>query len=125
MDISVIHDVRIAPFQTRIIPLEIKQKAPYQDPTISLVLKLSSDGKTIELKVLIPITQLPQWTSDLQPIRASYFYGATTPTNFVVAPPQGAVSSHISALLALRWFDSYLIGLSEVKLIFLLQTVLV
>ncbi|KAI9568965.1 hypothetical protein HD554DRAFT_2254838 [Boletus coccyginus] len=114
--------VRIAPTQTRIIPLRISfpERIPKDikqlDVELTCVLSTASYQLTVEqvssytrddsqsmiqitfaLRAALPLTHVPLWTQeDHVPIHASYFFAKSMPTVFVVKPPREAFGdSHI------------------------------
>ncbi|KAG7092176.1 hypothetical protein E1B28_008545 [Marasmius oreades] len=83
---------RLAPSQTRVIPLNISQSKPFTDDAISLELTLSSTNSQstqIKLQILLPIKQLPQWSvSNSSLVTGTYFYASHVPTFFVAKSPK-------------------------------------
>ncbi|OCH95283.1 hypothetical protein OBBRIDRAFT_720837 [Obba rivulosa] len=85
-------ETRIAPTQTRIIPVRLIQTERFTKSELRLVLHLSLDsGGRGEFLIVIPIRQHPQWSSTTFPptgIKASYFFASMMPTAFLVTPPE-------------------------------------
>ncbi|KAL1747011.1 hypothetical protein HDZ31DRAFT_32988 [Schizophyllum fasciatum] len=107
----VLPDARIAPSQTRIVPLRIKQSAPLpshlQSLEISLTLRhdnehsrpkpLEEEHAQTTLKFSIPVTSAGKY------IKATYLYSGTMPTAFHAIPPaSGDLRLREPVLLALH-----------------------
>ncbi|PCH38714.1 hypothetical protein WOLCODRAFT_97559 [Wolfiporia cocos MD-104 SS10] len=91
IELQLLNATRIAPSQTRIVPIRISQRAAYYASSIELDLHLTSSTTLTTLHVILPVTQLPQWTPSNSPsegIMASYFFATSMPTAFRVIPPE-------------------------------------
>ncbi|THV08034.1 hypothetical protein K435DRAFT_815267 [Dendrothele bispora CBS 962.96] len=81
-------DTRIAPTQTRIIPLRISQFKPFYDTQLRFTLTLVSKTRTL-VDIVLNIKQISQWTdSTFSTIQGTYFYAISMPTAFLAIPPQ-------------------------------------
>ncbi len=88
---------RLAPSQTRMVPLVLEQNAPCYANYFSFVLNLvklspmedvKENSPQIDLEVTLNIRQLQQWTADnYDVIRASFLFKNSNPTLFLVKPP--------------------------------------
>lgn len=114
----------IAPTQTRIVPLRLDQSLPFGGADIPILLHLvSRENNQKTLYAHISVRQLPQWSPSEVPadgIKATYFYGTSTPTMFVVKPPDEPNEGLPKApILALRMFwhihSSRLVGANSVR----------
>lgn len=93
LQLSLVHDVMLAPTQTRVLPLQLLQSGPFKGSEIGITIRFKTGKKTTTLTLEIPVKQYPLWTSDkFQPIKASYLYMNSTPTAFLVVPPKGPES---------------------------------
>lgn len=82
--------MRIAPTQTRTVPIRFLQSKPFTADELHITVTLtSSDTSSITIVVVsLPIRQLPGWTpTSYTPIKGSYFFAESMPTSFVVIPP--------------------------------------
>ncbi|KAJ2931423.1 hypothetical protein H1R20_g5707, partial [Candolleomyces eurysporus] len=104
LEVQLAQVTRLAPGQTRIIPLELRQRSPIRMESLEIILSVESEALTsAQLKVSLPLRQLPRWTPGSRiAIKASFFYAHSNPTIFAVLPPQlpheGARSLPILAL---------------------------
>ncbi|KAF9459360.1 hypothetical protein BDZ94DRAFT_1199681 [Collybia nuda] len=82
------HQSRLAPTQTRIIPILLSQDRTYEEPKIPIRLTLTSKDRTITVSTFLTIRHLSGWSaSTYDTIKATYFFGISTPTAFKVIPP--------------------------------------
>ncbi|KAG8217230.1 hypothetical protein J3R82DRAFT_5317 [Butyriboletus roseoflavus] len=107
--------VRIAPTQSRILPLQLSISAPEKIPEevkqldveltcvpFTLLCQPNTDQNTrnnaqpmiqntFVFRATLPLTHVPLWTREQHvPIQASYFFAKSMPTVFSVKPPKGA-----------------------------------
>ena len=92
LDIELLQNITIAPTQTRIVPIKINQTLAYGGTYLPITLHLVSREHNTKKVVhtRISVRQLPHWSPSEVPtdgIKATYFYGSSTPTTFVVKPP--------------------------------------
>jgi len=81
-------DIRIAPTQTRTIPIRLSQSLPFRLNEIQIHLTLTSGTRSIVMPVILPVRQVLRWTeSDFIPIKSSYLYAQSMPTSYLVIPP--------------------------------------
>ncbi|KAJ2916870.1 hypothetical protein MD484_g3582, partial [Candolleomyces efflorescens] len=103
--IELVQETKLAPGQTRIIPLKLQQHLPIWDGNLELGLTVESEIlDSTYLKVSLPLRQLPRWTPDSHtPIKASFFYAGSNPTIFTVLPPRiSHEGAHARPILALH-----------------------
>ncbi len=85
------NETRIAPTQTRVVPVRITQNASVAFRQLSLDLYLVSGGASETLRVTLPVVRHALWNAIVYPtdgIKASYFFAAAMSTAFIVKPPQ-------------------------------------
>ena len=88
--LSLASSVRIAPTQTRIVPVKITQLKPLSASELTFTLTLQSAAVLTPIHVKIPVRQHMAWTlPEVQAsgIKASYFFATSMPTAFLAAPP--------------------------------------
>ncbi|KAJ7756820.1 hypothetical protein DFH07DRAFT_473596 [Mycena maculata] len=88
--VELLRPTKIAPSQTRIVPIRIIQTKKYSQPAIAMNLTLASDtdAKPVTVSVKLPLQQLPRWTEKtLSAIKGTYFYAQEMPTAFSAFPP--------------------------------------
>ena len=86
-----LQETRIAPMQTRIVPIKVAQTKPISVPHLEFTLMLRSGDRLAEIRVALPVQSHAQWTAGEVPpagIKASYFFGTSMPTAFLVTPPK-------------------------------------
>lgn len=89
MRIELAHQARLAPSQTRIVPLRIVQSKPFTGDVIKVQLVLEGEGSSSGLTISMNITQRPSLAeADGSAIKSSYFFTESTPTAFLVIPPR-------------------------------------
>ncbi|KIM87649.1 hypothetical protein PILCRDRAFT_815224 [Piloderma croceum F 1598] len=88
--LHLLSETRIAPTQTRIVPLRIIQSKQFLAKELRINVTAVSDTFTPTLISLsFPIHHHSKWTSSsFKPIKASYFFAESMPTPFVVLPPR-------------------------------------
>ena len=110
LELSVLQPTRVGPTQTRIVPIKIAQKKPIYNRLLNYSLKLrSDDGRVVSFNGATNIRIRMPWTDpnvQSSGIKASYFFGTSIPTAFLVGPPKkpspGASYPPILALRAFR-----------------------
>lgn len=114
LKLEIVHGVRIAPSQTRVIPIRIVQGSgdlfPHESLDVDIALvrdgEDASASRTI-VSVSLPIKHHQQWTSSSPTsIKASYFFGSSMPTVFIAIPPRLGLEDYVAAppLLCLRGY---------------------
>jgi hypothetical protein len=106
LSLTLLQKSRIALSQTRIIPIRLDQTKPFRCANIKFKITLTSGSSTAVVDIDFPITHHALWTlSQCTVIQASYFFGQSNPTAFLVLPPRednsGAPSPPILALRSL------------------------
>ncbi|KAL4065302.1 hypothetical protein J3A83DRAFT_4436701 [Scleroderma citrinum] len=105
--VSLVEPIRIAPTQTRIVPLHITLTDTEYIPesvtelTIELTFSLAASSTTsskagllpnidkFELEVAIPLVHVPLWTqTTCEPVRATYFFARSMVSTFTAIPPR-------------------------------------
>ncbi|KAH9951491.1 hypothetical protein B0H21DRAFT_818527 [Amylocystis lapponica] len=89
--IELVRSVRLAPTQTRIVPVRLTQGGPFHGTEIRFNLHLVSGTSKAIIPITLPITHHPQWSASSFPsggIKTSYFYASSIPTAFLVIPPE-------------------------------------
>ncbi|KAA1474811.1 alpha/beta-hydrolase, partial [Dentipellis sp. KUC8613] len=90
LTVELVNKSRLAPGQTRILPLRIHQTAPFDRDTLGIQLDLVSGAVTAQVFIDFNIYQQSQsqWREHATPpIRASYFFAESMPTIFLVHSP--------------------------------------
>ncbi|KAH9925275.1 uncharacterized protein B0H18DRAFT_1170833 [Fomitopsis serialis] len=92
LNLTLLQNTALAPTQTRIVPLKIVQLLPFGGHEIPVALHLTSrNNATTTLHTSIPVRQHPHWSPSEVPaagIQATYLYGSSSPTAFLVMPPE-------------------------------------
>ncbi|TBU28927.1 hypothetical protein BD311DRAFT_757466 [Dichomitus squalens] len=104
-EVSLLQKARIAPTQTRIIPITLTQRAPLRHDSIELTLTVESQDAVSEVRIAIPVEHYAQWSADDVPaagIKASFFYGTSMPASFIVIPPREPTNAPPPPILALH-----------------------
>jgi hypothetical protein len=87
--LTLLHEVRLAPSQLRIVPVHITQRAPINVQEVQLSLNISSASNMRDITIILPIRQLIPWNAqNHEPISGTYFYATSMPTHFVAIPPK-------------------------------------
>ena len=83
-------EVRLAPTQTRVIPIVLTQTGEFHDAQLELELvAVSSSSTKTTLHIILPVHQFTTWTAEkFDFIVATYFHATSMPTGFVVIPPK-------------------------------------
>jgi hypothetical protein len=88
LSVDLVKPTRVAPKQTRILPLKITQTSPFNLTEIGVTLSLRSSELKTTMDVVLAVRQLGALhASDHSQIKASYFYAETSPTAFYAIPP--------------------------------------
>lgn len=103
--------IRLAPTQTRILPLKLTQNYPLPPSITTIPLKITlisatSTDKTV-VEVELTVSHVSGKEGENVKIKASYFYAESMPSNFVVLPPlenTGGKGGPGPVVLALRMF---------------------
>ena len=86
--LSLLAHTRVAPGQTRILPIQISQSKAFDGDALSFDIHLTSGGSSETLSVRVLVTQLGHWSgTGAVAIKASYFSPDTAPIGFIVLPP--------------------------------------
>ncbi|KAG2020554.1 hypothetical protein CC2G_005880 [Coprinopsis cinerea AmutBmut pab1-1] len=87
--ISLLRETRVAPGQTRIVPLVLTQTDSYTGNELEISLTLESTSRELSsLSVSLPIKQVSQWPEpSRQAIVGSYFFASSIPSQFAALPP--------------------------------------
>ncbi|EJD02092.1 uncharacterized protein FOMMEDRAFT_157287 [Fomitiporia mediterranea MF3/22] len=110
LSLSLLHKQVIAPSQTRVVPISIQQTEAYNAGLLSfdLVLKErhedngAAEPRTVSIPIRINLRHLKQWdTSNVQPIRATFFFAASHPTYILAKAPTSPNSDGHSSYLPL------------------------
>ncbi|CCM03831.1 uncharacterized protein FIBRA_05980 [Fibroporia radiculosa] len=91
VNVSIVDEIRVAPMQTRIIPIRFSQSVPFYEKELRLALHLVSETASEILQVVLPVNQHKHWAdSELSTdgIKATYFFATSMPTAFLVKPPE-------------------------------------
>ncbi|KAI1790745.1 hypothetical protein LXA43DRAFT_973466 [Ganoderma leucocontextum] len=103
--VSLLQKTRIAPTQTRVIPVVFGQTGPFYSDELEVMLTVESGGSEGEVYVTIPVQQHTQWSADNIPaggIKATFFYGSSMPAAFLVVPPEEPRDVPLPPILALH-----------------------
>ena len=87
--------IKIAPGQTRVVPLRLSQHSPFKGTQLHITLHVAKEEEntgervTKEVSITLPLRHLPAWPHIEQrvAIRASYLVAYANPTFFSVLPP--------------------------------------
>ncbi|KAI0670663.1 hypothetical protein C8Q78DRAFT_1070204 [Trametes maxima] len=88
--LELLQETRIAPGQRRIVPIKLTQTQPIDTDKLRFTLSIVSAESQTSIDVVIPVRNKPNWSlvdGESDSIQASYFFATSTPTAFVVAPP--------------------------------------
>jgi len=87
--LTLLHEVRLAPSQLRIVPVNITQRAAINVQELQLSLNISRASDKRNVTVIWPIRQLRPWNAQShEPMSGTYFYATSMPTHFVAIPPK-------------------------------------
>ena len=105
ISLRLLRETRIAPTQTRIIPLRIVQSEPFTAKELHINVQVVSGASIAIISVSLPINHHSRWTSSsFTPLKASYFFAESMPTSFVALPPiKHNNDGPRPPILALRW----------------------
>lgn len=88
MAVNLLREIRIAPTQTRVVPLGIAQTASFPHHELRMDLTVVTESASRVISLTLPVTHHPLWTSsNFIPIRASHFFAEFNPTLFLALPP--------------------------------------
>ncbi|KAH8108461.1 hypothetical protein DFH11DRAFT_1632998 [Phellopilus nigrolimitatus] len=93
LSLSLRNKLKIAPSQTRIIPILMEQNAPFFGNEITFLLILSeissnANASKVAVPVTLPLRRISSWSvSTHEAIRASFFFAASHATLFLAKPP--------------------------------------
>jgi pimeloyl-ACP methyl ester carboxylesterase len=88
VSLHLLQETRIAPTQTRIVPIRIIQAKPLAAENLLLNVTVTWGIFSATVMVSLPIRHLSGWTpTNFKPIKASHFFAESMPTSFVVLPP--------------------------------------
>ncbi|KAJ8462025.1 hypothetical protein ONZ51_g11162 [Trametes cubensis] len=91
MDLELVRETRLAPGQTRIVPIRFTQKQPIDIKHLEFTLTVISGNATSTVDVALPAQNRAQWNaSNGAPsgIKASYLGFGAMPAAFLVTPPE-------------------------------------
>ncbi|KAF5373151.1 hypothetical protein D9758_001792 [Tetrapyrgos nigripes] len=87
-NLTLVRNTRLAPTQTRVVPLRIVQLKPFYGSQLNFKLSLVSTT-TLDLDITLNFRQLSRWTSStFSPIQGTYFYASSMPTAFLAIAPK-------------------------------------
>lgn len=85
------------------MPILLTQKAAFTGPQIDVMLRATSGSRSYSIPVKIEFKHTALWdATPYKPIVASYMYGTSTPTAFIVAPPKERSQETQPPILSLR-----------------------
>ncbi|KAF8636685.1 hypothetical protein AX17_003490 [Amanita inopinata Kibby_2008] len=88
-DLDLITEIRIAPSQTRVVPLAVTQRAPIDSSELWLSVTLDHNGIAKNITLVLPVRQVARWnTAEYKPLKATYSYASSMPTLFIAIPPK-------------------------------------
>ncbi|KAI0664567.1 hypothetical protein C8Q70DRAFT_1041331 [Cubamyces menziesii] len=91
MDLELVRETRLAPGQTRIVPIRFTQKQPIDMKHLEFTLTVISGNATSTVDVALPVQNRAQWNAiNGAPlgIKASYLGFGAMPAAFLVTPPE-------------------------------------
>lgn len=115
-DLRLMKYTTIQSSQSRVIPIEILQLRMFRGKTLEFTIYATSTSGDVELPVSLPITHLPEWSTDASPnfhIKSTHLYSGFTPTAFLVKPPLEFRGTPQVPVVALRRISSLLAGTSS------------
>jgi len=105
MSFSLLHKQRLAPSQTRVIPIKLRQTEPFYESVLQLQITLlnTADSQLIVLTTSLSIRHRSHWDAEVfEALRVTYFL-AGTPTHSLALPPlRPNAPGPKSPILALR-----------------------
>ena len=101
--VHLLQETRIAPSQTRRVPVALEQTEPFLESILPLEFSVASENGVRQHSVDLPVKQLATWTaSEFTPVIATHFQGSTA-LAFVAVPPKiETTSAAAPPLLFLR-----------------------
>ncbi|KAH9901635.1 hypothetical protein C8Q73DRAFT_678452 [Cubamyces lactineus] len=91
LNLELVRETRLAPRQTRIVPIRLTQTKPIDIKQFEFTLTIASDNTTSTIDVVLPVQNRVQWNAvEGAPlgIKASYLGFGTMPAAFLVTPPE-------------------------------------
>ncbi|KAF5324468.1 hypothetical protein D9611_004528 [Ephemerocybe angulata] len=94
LEVQILKTIRIAPGQTRVIPLKLRQLARTEATVLDICLTVTGDQDSTyskNLTVSLPIHHTTGWTTGSESrnaVKASFLFANSSPTIFVVIPPR-------------------------------------
>ncbi|KAI8998905.1 hypothetical protein BD414DRAFT_476389 [Trametes punicea] len=87
--LDLVQITRLAPGQTRIVPIKVTQTRAIKVKTLMFTLTVASVEATSTIDVQFPIQNWEGWTAEESPfgIKATYLWAHSIPTAFLVTPP--------------------------------------
>ncbi|OSD02781.1 hypothetical protein PYCCODRAFT_1495213 [Trametes coccinea BRFM310] len=91
-ELDILQETRIAPTQTRIVPIKLTQSLPVTAEALKFTLTIVSDETTSRLDVALQVKHRAHWGEVVESsagagIKGSYFWGGSTPTAFLATAP--------------------------------------
>ncbi|KDR81373.1 hypothetical protein GALMADRAFT_263657 [Galerina marginata CBS 339.88] len=80
--------VKIAPSQTRVLPISIEQSLPYFGENVAVNVTLVCGDSVHTISVIIPIIHRQLSTPERQSIKGTFFFANSTPSAFIAIPPR-------------------------------------
>ncbi|KAI0362755.1 hypothetical protein OH77DRAFT_1389445 [Trametes cingulata] len=91
MLLELLEPTRLAPTQTRIVPLKLTQTRRVDMEKFTFTLTIRSDDATATIDVVLPIWNQDFWAAtdhhERAYVKTTYFFRTSTPTAFLAAPP--------------------------------------
>ncbi|KAL7283154.1 hypothetical protein ACG7TL_002580 [Trametes sanguinea] len=92
LQLDILQETRIAPTQTRIVPIKLTQSLPVTAEALKFTLTIVSDETTSRLDVALQVKHRAHWGEVVESsagagIKGSYFWGGSTPTAFLATAP--------------------------------------
>ncbi|CDO76522.1 hypothetical protein BN946_scf184750.g2 [Trametes cinnabarina] len=109
LKLELLHQTRLAPTQTRVIPIKLTQTRPIALEMLRFTLEVVSENATTSLDIALPVRQRERWMQPGEPgagIKASYFWGGAVPTAFLVTAPQAINVGHPKPPMVREWISS-------------------
>ncbi|KAH8102881.1 hypothetical protein BXZ70DRAFT_1006072 [Cristinia sonorae] len=88
--IELLRETRLAPTQTRVIPLRLSQTSASVDTELNIELTATfpSSNDAVQISVTLPVTHHAQWKAEtFSVLRSTYFFASSMPTTFLAIPP--------------------------------------
>lgn len=89
VDVQLLHETRIAPSQTRTVPILLSQTKGFTGLGLPLTISVISERGTIVFFINLPLKHIARWdATSFIPVISTYFFSGSIPAAFVAVPPK-------------------------------------